>query len=161
MILVDLLDLVHAKLGQRQTLPLNVGDSVIEDLHLEYLRGDLHLTRLAHGILAQGRLEALVETDCTRCLTPFFVPITLEIEDLISLPGAELTQERPVRVNEDGRANLAPLVREYAWLGMPLNPSCSATCEKLCAVCGGNVNLGECTCEAPIDPRWEALRSLL
>jgi hypothetical protein len=32
----------------------------------------------------------------------------------------------------------------------------------LCARCGGNLNLGECTCtESEIDPRWDGLEALL
>lgn len=163
MIRIDLSTLVHAKVGQRQTVMLDFGDTVLGDLHLAYLKGEVQFTRLAHGILAQGKPETEVETECIRCLTPFFVPITIELEDLISLPGADLTAERPVRVTEDGWADLAPLIREYAWLGLPINPICSENCQPLCPHCGGNINKGECVCDDPTstDPRWEALRSLL
>jgi len=39
---------------------------------------------------------------------------------------------------------------------------CRPDCRGLCARCGGDLNLGECTCEEPrIDPRWEGLDVLL
>jgi hypothetical protein len=32
----------------------------------------------------------------------------------------------------------------------------------LCSRCGGDLNLGECTCTEPeIDPRWDGLEALL
>jgi uncharacterized protein len=127
------------------------------------LQGTVHFTRVAEGILAEGELDAKAKAECTRCLTPFFEPITIELEDIISLPGAELTLERPVRVNDDGWVDLAPLVREYAWLGLPVSPVCRPDCLGICPVCGGNRNLGECDCEETesVDPRWEALRQLV
>ena len=127
------------------------------------LRGVLQLTRVAEGILVQGELSTEAKTECTRCLTPFHQPITIELEDIVSLPGASLTPERPVRIHEDGWVDLTPLVREYAWLDLPTSPLCSDDCKGLCPQCGGNLNIGECTCEvAPAgDPRWAVLQRLV
>lgn len=163
MIKVNLFTLIHAKPGFRETAVLDLGRVVVDDLDLRYLNGEIHFTRVSHGILAQGVLAAEVKTECTRCLEHFYVPISIELEDTISLPGADLTPERPVRVSEDGWADLTPLVREYAWIELPVSPVCSPTCKGICPHCGGNVNLGECVCEEepPIDPRWEALRILV
>jgi len=74
-----------------------------------------------------------------------------------------LSPERPVRVTEEGWVDLAPLVREYLWLGLPANPVCSPTCAGLCPRCGGNIDRGECSCgdKVPIDPRWAVLQTLL
>lgn len=163
MIRIDLSGLVNAKAGHREGIALDLGDLILDDLHLGYLKGEIRFTRLANGILVEGVLDAEAETECTRCLTSFFEPVTIELEDVISLPGADLTPERPVRVTEDGWADLSPLIREYAWLELPMNPLCSLDCQGLCVRCGGNLNRGECTCDtaAPIDPRWETLRPLL
>jgi uncharacterized protein len=143
-------------------MDLNVDHVVVGDVELIHLRGELDFTRVVDGVLVQGEIQAEAKTECTRCLTPYFEPITIELEDTIGLPGATLTPERPVRVDEEGKVNLAPLLREYAWLGLPVSPVCSSDCQGICPECGGNRNLGECTCEDPvnIDPRWEALRKL-
>jgi len=163
MIRVNLSRLTHVKPGPQETVDLNVGRLAVRDLELSYVRGTLRFTRISHGILVEGRLRAAVKAECTRCLTSFSVPITIELEDTISLPGAELTEERPVRVADDGWADLFPLVREYAWVELPVNPICSPDCKGICPECGGNRNLGECTCDqdGPIDPRWQALRALV
>ncbi|MGC9400295.1 MAG: YceD family protein [Anaerolineae bacterium] len=163
MIKLNLTALAHARVGRRQIVDIDVGDLEVGELHLAYLKGELHLTRVAEGILAEGTLRAEVETTCTRCLEPFFEPISIELEDLINLPGVALTPECPVRIAEGGWVDLTPLIRQYAWLELPLNPLCSPDCQGLCPECGGNLNRDECVCQEtePIDPRWEALRPLL
>ena len=162
MIKLILSSIAHAKVGAQESVDLDVEHVVVGDLELIQVQGNLQLTRVAEGVSIHGKLDTQARTECTRCLTPFFQPVTIELEDIISLPGAELTQERPVRVNKDGWADLTPLVREYTWLGLPVGPICSRDCKGICPECGGNRNLGECTCgeEVHIDPRWEALRDL-
>ena len=163
MIKLNLSALAHASVGKQQAVDLDIESVHVGDVELRRLRGSLLLTRVTQGILVLGELEADAQTECTRCLTPFFQPIQIELEDPIGLPGASLTPERPVRVNEDGRVDLVPLIREYVWLSLPVSPVCTTTCRGLCPECGGNRNTGECTCEdvASVDPRWEALRQLL
>lgn len=163
MINLNLSKLTHAVPGRQTTVTLDLGELEIGDLSLSYLRGELEFTRVVDGILVVGTLETEIQTLCTRCLSPLKLPVTLTLEDTIGLPNAEITSERPVRVNEEGWADLTPLIREYAWLALPMNPLCSTDCKGLCPVCGGNRNLGECVCEETeeIDPRWEALRDLL
>jgi len=163
MLRINLATLIHSTVGWREAIVIELDTLAIDELQLRALQGELQATRVAHGILLEGKLQATVQTECIRCLTPFFLPIVIEFEDTIGLPGATLTQERPVRAIEDGWADLSPLIREYAWLAVPANPLCSPTCKGLCPHCGGNITTGECTCDnaAPIDPRWNALRALL
>ncbi len=163
MIKLILSSITHAEVGAQESIDLDIDHALVGDLELIQLQGNLQLTRVAEGVSIQGELDTQVRTECTRCLTPFFQPVTIELEDIISLPGAELTQERPVQANKDGWADLTPLVREYAWLGLPGSPICSPDCKGICPECGGNRNLAECTCGETdyIDPRWEALRDLV
>lgn len=163
MIKLNLTTLAHAQVGRRQTVDIDVGDLEVGELHLAYLKGKLQFTRVAEGILVEGILHAEVEATCTRCLETFFEPIQIELEDIINLPGVALTSEHPVRLSDGGWVDLTPLIRQYAWLELPINPICSSDCQGICPDCGGNLNRGECVCEdtEPIDPRWEALRPLL
>ncbi|MBN1874320.1 MAG: DUF177 domain-containing protein [Anaerolineae bacterium] len=163
MIRINLSTLVHAKIGQHQSIILNLDAVSTTELDLRYLKGELHFTRVRYGVLVEGLLETEVQTECTRCLTPFYEPVTIELGDIVSLPGAELTPECPVRISEDGWADLLPLIREYVWISIPVNAICSPECKGICQECGGNLNLGMCTCDnsLPIDPRWDALRMLL
>jgi uncharacterized protein len=163
MIKVNLSSVTHAKTGSQYVTDLDVSHLVIQNLDLAFIKGQLSFTRVNDGILIQGSLATEVKTECTRCLNSYFAPVTIEFEDIISLPGAALTQERPVRVTETGWADLTPLVREYTWLGLPSIAVCSPDCKGICLECGGNRNLDECTCKEveKIDPRWEALKALM
>ncbi len=163
MVRIRLSSLTNARVGQRESVGLNLGQLSLEDLSVAYLKGVLEFTRVANGILAHGTLNAAVATECTRCLELFFAPVVVELEGLIGLPGVTLSLERPVRVTEDGWADLTPLIREYLWLALPASPVCSPTCAGLCVQCGGNIDRGECTCsdKGPVDPRWAVLQTLL
>jgi len=163
MIKLNLSSYVHAKTGYRGTIVLDLENIVLEDIVLNYLRGKLQFTRLAHTILCKGELDAEVQVACTRCLETSFKSISIELEDTISLPGADLTPECPVCVTADDWVDLSSLIREYIWLEIPYTVLCSPSCEGLCSECGGNLNLNQCTCDDKviIDPRWEALRALL
>lgn len=163
MVRIRLSSLTNARVGSRESVGLDLGESSLEDLSLAYLKGVLNFTRVAKGILVEGTLKAAVETECTRCLELFFAPVVVELEGLIGLAGATLSPERPVRVAEEGWADLAPLIREHVWLALPFNPTCASDCAGLCVRCGGHINRGACSCSerGPIDPRWAALQSLL
>lgn len=163
MIKVDLSTLVHARPGEREVVVIDLDEFSLDDLEFKFLKGELSFTRVEDGILADGVLHTAIRVECTRCLTPFDQPVTLKLEDIINFPGADRTPERPVRVTGDGWADLSPLIREYAWVNLPVSPTCSPDCKGICPRCGKNINLGECTCrdEEEIDPRWEALRELL
>jgi uncharacterized protein len=164
MIKVNLSSVTHAKSGFQYDFDLSLGPLKIKNLDLSYIKGHLCFTRIADGILIQGTISTEVKTECTRCLTSYYAPVSFEFDDdVISLAGAALTPERPVRVTENGWADLSPLVREYIWLGSPVISLCSDDCKGICLECGGNRNLGECTCKEveKTDPRWEILKTLM
>jgi uncharacterized protein len=131
---------------------------VDEDLDLDYLRGNLRLSRNSRGILLQGVLETSVVNECSRCLTPTLVPVDVELEELFAFPP---TPEQAYSVEETGILDLAPLLREEAILAMPMGILCRPDCAGLCPECGQNLNEGTCDCEQDdIDPRLEVLRRL-
>jgi uncharacterized protein len=45
---------------------------------------------------------------------------------------------------EDAHIELAPLLREYALLEVPISPICKEDCQGLCAECGQNLNEKDC-----------------
>jgi uncharacterized protein len=82
------------------------------DLDLHNLSGNAKFTRTAQGLLAQVSLQANIDADCVRCLTHA----------------------------EQAQINLAPLVREYMLLEIPISPLCRPDCKGLCPICGENLN---------------------
>ena len=65
-------------------------------------------------------------------------------------------------IDPDALLDPEPMVRDSVLLSMPFAPLCRPECEGLCERCGGDRNLGECTCvELPADPRWAGIERLM
>ncbi len=132
---------------------------VADDLTVEFLRGGLELTRTRRGILVRGNLRTATIVECVRCLEPFPLQISLDLEELYVFPP---TPKAELTVGEDGILDLAPLLRAEVILHIPIKALCKPDCKGLCPECGQNLNLATCTCRSDrIDPRMEALKILL
>jgi uncharacterized protein len=63
---------------------------------------------------------------------------------------------------DNHQIDLAPLVREYMLLDIPINPVCKPDCKGLCPICGNNLNETTCVHEDTlVDPRLSVLKDLL
>jgi len=132
-----------------------------EDVELRHLKGDLELTRTAHGILVQGELQAETPGECVRCLSEATVEFLVEISDHFVYPPASAA-ESEYSVGEGDAIDLAPLLREHAILVAPMHVLCRPDCRGLCSQCGQDLNDAQCDCEhSAIDPRLAALKNLL
>jgi uncharacterized protein len=162
MIRFDVSSLLKARLGKSLTLDVNTGLRTLSDLEVGFLRGTLQVVRVQGGLLVQGTVESQLALECVRCLEPFILPVVLEVEETFRLPGAGLGPDASYAVGDDGWLDLAPLLREQAWVVIPMKPLCSPDCKGLCPQCGTNRNLEPCTCDdARIDPRLALLKDLL
>ena len=90
---------------------------------LEY---DLSLERLSESVLVQGRLAAVLECECARCLKKFEKMVRVDpwIADL------PLVGEENVAVENDC-VDLTPLIREDILLAFPQHPLCENECSGL------------------------------
>ena len=97
---------------------------------------------------------------CDRCAEPFSksfrVPVShilvneLNNEDndeYIVVPSMELDIEQ--------------LTLEDIYLYLPSKLLCKEDCKGVCPSCGANLNKARCSCKKAVDPRFEALLSLL
>lgn len=149
----------------------------IEDLDpdlqpLAPLEGSVTLMRTSQGILVTGKLHTVIEGECRRCLEPAKVEVDLELEEefypTVAIaespvdPIPEDEYDEALTIDEHHMLDLSEVVRQGLWLATPMDALCRLDCAGLCPRCGGNRNLGECTCEQDeIDPRWAVLQSLL
>lgn len=123
------------------------------------LAAELRLESVVEGILATGRVEALADLECARCLKAMTASIEVEVCELYAAPGHE-AEDDAYRVG-GSEIDLEPMLRDAVTLALPLNPVCKPDCAGLCAHCGKDLNEGACDCvEDTTDPRWEALSSL-
>jgi len=162
MISFDISALTKARLGTSLTLNVDTGPQSLTDLKVDFLHGTVQAIRIPGGLFVQGTVESQLRLECVRCLEPFALPITLELEEIFGLPGASPRQDVTYVVSDDGWLDLAPLLREQSWVAVPMNPLCRADCKGLCPQCGTNLNRESCTCESTkIDPRLAVLKDML
>jgi uncharacterized protein len=118
---------------------------------------DLLLEHVVEGILVSGPLTGRMSFHCARCLKEFSREFRVEVHELFTPEATETDDEYPVA---DGTIDLEPMVRDAVVLSMPFSPLCRPDCLGLCERCGGDRNLGECSCGPDADPRWSVLDEL-
>jgi len=124
------------------------------------VRGDLLLESVVEGILVSGPLRGPLTLTCARCLVEFEGEFDVEVQELFVAPGREAGPD-DYQVTHDLTIDLEPLVRDNVMPALPFSPLHAPDCLGLCERCGGNRNLGECTCtDEPVDARWAALDEL-
>lgn len=134
-----------------------------------HLAGDV--TKAPGGFELDARLQADVETECSRCLEPVrisiasgvqlvLVPSEAEAEEGVELPVDE--EDETLRFDcPEGKADLVQLVSEQIYLGLPLKVVCGEGCKGLCPRCGVNRNTESCGCQGEwVDPRLAPLQQL-
>ena len=147
--------------------------SLDQDTHLTRpVVGQVKLTRINDGILAQGHFVTEVELLCDRCLGLFHLPVEFDVEERF-IPVIDINTGKWRLLDEDEDVDSAVLIddhhildleevfRQAIYLGLPLHAVCRPDCRGMCPKCGKSLNEGQCECvDGEEDPRWEALRSL-
>jgi uncharacterized protein len=123
------------------------------------VRLDLLLESVVAGILATGELHGTFGLTCARCLTGFDAPFHLQVQELFG-PDV-MPEDADGYPLGDGEIDLEPVIRDAVVLAMPYSPLCRSDCLGLCERCGGDRNLGECTCQPVPDVRWAPLADLV
>ena len=111
-------------------------------------------------------LKALCEftysAPCDRCGTQVERPMSVPVEHCLigSLNDSENDDGYYVVVSEM-RLELNEVIREDVLLSLPAKFLCSPECKGLCQLCGCDLNVSQCNCKKPIDPRLEGLLQFL
>ena len=155
---IDVGDLLDAP-GSARTVRI---DEAVPGLHTElaevsedtHLAGNLTLESVVEGIYVTGSVAGRMRFRCARCLKGFEQGFDIEMHELfVREPGPD----DDYALEPDLALDPEPMVRDAVVLEMPFSPLCRPDCLGLCERCGGDRNLGECSCTEPIDPRWAAL----
>lgn len=154
--------LLNAPVGESRIFDFDIPNIHLEpDLDLDRLTGSARVTRTAQGLLVQVKMDASLPAECVRCLNLFSQQISNEFTELYAFTRNSIT-DSGLLVPDDAHIDLAPLVREYMFLAIPISPLCSQDCKGLCPVCGSNLNETACDHESEtVDPRLSILKSLL
>ena len=134
---------------------------------IDYL---LRIQRAGKRFKVEGHVHCDIDIPCARCLEKFRYEIDSDLQlELLSTEMAptdielELEKEElDVHYYETDELDLNEIVKEEIILNIPMRAICKEDCKGLCEKCGGNRNLGECTCERQKDTRLgELLKSYL
>jgi uncharacterized protein len=135
--------------------------NVPPDLRLNNLIGAVRVTRTPQGILVQVDFQTLIDLECVRCLTDFQQTLKIDFTELYAFSPRYVTDSGLI-MPETGVIDLAPVLREYILLEIPISPLCRLDCKGLCPICGNNLNESTCTHEDDSgDPRLASLKSLM
>lgn len=131
------------------------------------VQADLLLRNVGPEMLLTGSVIATLKTQCSRCLDDLGLNMDLPVSEIVHRHREPEDSPDDVLFPEtyflDGEElNLEPIVDQTLVLGVPLTPLCRPDCQGLCPNCGTNWNEGTCDCTVEVvDPRWDALKSLL
>ena len=102
-----------------------------------------------------GEMEGSLGSQCARCGEPvqqkFFCDFTYRISNLsdqtVRDGETECTEEDAQMLFLSGsEIDIEEILREQAYLNLPLNVLCDAKCQGVCAGCGAVLNGGACGC---------------
>lgn len=119
---------------------------------------DGRLESVHEGILVTANVQADAKSECSRCLDPLKLDVDVEFQELFAY---SLTDEDDLVISDES-IDLEQVVRDAVVLSLPFQPICSNDCEGLCADCGAKLaDDPQHVHEAPVDPRWNALKNLM
>lgn len=104
-----------------------------------------------------GQMKGVLTLPCHRCLSPARVPLDIPVHTIFAPPSKIQVEDTTADpdpdeddldyAHHDGEiVDLAPIMREYIILAVPLRILCKDDCLGLCAQCGTDRNVAACSC---------------
>ena len=123
--------------------------------------------KISLGFKIIGKLNALIEYQCIRCLkkTPFNTDISI---NLTLIKNKRKKKKHNINVNDivyiernKNYFSIDRILADMIELSKPYNPLCKKECKGLCSHCGQNLNKKKCICtKNRINSSFEELKNL-
>jgi uncharacterized protein len=153
--------IMHEDVGYQHKIPFEMEKVKLEDLELHNLDGVVTIDRTPQGLFVQGSFSADTKLDCVRCLKEFTDHLIWEFTELYAFTKKSVS-ESELLVPDDAHIDLAPLIREYALLEVPIKALHDPDCKGLCIECGQDLNVKDCGHSQDTDDSpFAALKKLL
>lgn len=147
--------IVHEELGYSREFEFEFPELTLEsDLQLTNLTATAKFSRTRQGLILEMSAQALTPLQCARCLDMFDQKLSSLFTELFAFDERS-TDEAELTVPKDGVIDLAPLLREYLILEIPIKPICKPDCSGIQTEEDGDQT------EEYIDPRLAPLKDLL
>ncbi len=123
-----------------------------------YLKGEIK--NVAEIVSLSAEATFSLDVYCSRCAEGVTYDMEVPIEHILV---SELQNEETDEfiVTENMKLDIEQLTLEDIYFALPSKFLCDDDCKGLCPKCGANLNEGPCECKKDIDPRFEAILSLL
>lgn len=105
--------------------------------------------------------DFIFEGTCDRCADEAKIHYSVPVEHTIVSELSNEEDSDDYIVVENMKLDIEELTLEDIYLFLPSKILCKEDCKGVCPWCGTNLNEKSCDCKKPIDPRFEALLSLL
>jgi len=135
--------IIHEEVGYSHEIPFELNKVRLEDLELQNFEGFVNIGRTPQGLVVLGKFSGSTKLECARCLNEFTHPLKWEITELYAFKKKSVS-ESGLLLPDDAHIDLAPLLREYALLEVPINPLHKPDCKGLCIECGEDLNIRDC-----------------
>jgi uncharacterized protein len=165
---INVSQLLREPIGAKRDFQVKGGADISGDGKSCLVQGNCSLLRTQRSVLAKCTVNTDIELTCSRCLSLFRYPLTLNFEEeylptVDAISGAPLPppEEGVFTIDEHHILDLTEAISQYTLLAIPMKPLCHKECAGLCPNCGHNLNQGRCDCPTEtIDPRWSKLTRL-
>jgi len=128
-------------------------DSEMLDFALRQVDINCLLTKTASTIFIKGKLSAIIDIGCSRCLEETKLPIGADFSYTLIPAKAENKEDLELKEEEleighyhGDFIDLTPIICEQIILQIPIKALCSENCKGLCPHCGTNLNASSCNC---------------
>lgn len=135
--------IVHEEVGYNHEIPFEFDKAKLDDLEVSNLRGSVQIGRTPQGLILQGQFSADTTLECVRCLKTFDHRMDWEITELYAFSKNSVSESGLI-LPDDMHIDLAPMLREYALLEVPISPIHDPECKGLCIECGQDLNVEDC-----------------
>ena len=123
------------------------------------------LESVVEGVLATVVVSTRAAGECSRCLDPVEIPVSVELQELYEYDDPEMRpsgdEESDLYRLEGEYLDLEPALRDALVLALPRVPLCDEACSGLCPQCGARLDANPDHTHEQLDPRWQALSGLL
>ncbi len=149
----------HEIFLSEKSVNLQLGEPFFGDVEVS-----CRMEKSRSDILLVCEVSARSNLICDRCNEEFERELKNKFSVLYLFDSEKVTDEDTdvfyISRDED-KLELDKIVKDYAYLSIPMKKLCKEDCKGLCPHCGTNLNYASCDCKTEeINPVWEKLLEL-
>ena len=158
----------EANAVRKMSVPIDLEYFEMNGMRYEFRKKDalnLSITNLGEKkVLLEGSSAVILAVPCDRCLSEVMVSIPVSVGKELDFSMTE--EERTESLDETSYISgydldTDRLVYDEILIGFPMKVLCREDCKGICAVCGANLNKGECGCDRTVPgPRMAVIRDI-